>query len=107
MSSYNVFVGAVKDVPPGVRFSRYGERGGKGYLVLFHEAEEIEGFVPVPAEEIKNLPDEDRRFITACKLQLNAEYLRAHKEEMAESLKLFAEAFEKEVEAMTVGRDKE
>ena len=107
MSNYNVFVGAVKDVPEGVRFVRYGEKDGRGYLVLFHDADRVEGFVEAHDEDLSSLSTEDRSFITACKLKLNTEYLLAHKSEMAESLNLFADALEKEVEAIADGRNKE
>ena len=95
MEKYQLYIGALQDIPAGIEFSYYDSR--RRYLFLLSDHKPEGKFKVVPENMYGELdPGERAWFNNAC-MVLNSRWVRAHEEEAANAANGFLALFEKEL----------
>lgn len=95
MSKFQLYIGALQEIPGGIEFSYYDSR--RRYLFLLSDRKPEGKFQVVPENMYGELdPGERAWFNNAC-MVLNSRWVRAHEEEAADAANGFLALFEKEL----------
>lgn len=93
---YKLYAGRTLQVPSGVEFSLVPICANGRYMLVYTDKK-----LDVPFKEIDEnikLEQEERAWLTGCKLQINARAMKQNEQEYAEMLNSFCDKLEEELE---------
>lgn len=90
-----LYIGALQKIPDGVRFSFYDSR--KNRMLILSDDDPAGTFKAVPAEMLKCLTAEERRWYNNACREINSAWLAEHRTEAERAANTLLDLFEEEL----------
>lgn len=91
MRKYKVYVGGLQDVKNRYQFYSSDD----GYMAVYADRPPAGAFERADEER---LPEDIKKWLSRCKLEINSRYMRRHIEEYADIMRRFTDTFETELQ---------
>ncbi|MBQ8497533.1 MAG: hypothetical protein IJ489_08785 [Clostridia bacterium] len=92
MKTYTLYVGRYQKLPEDIRYSFYDAEAKE--LLILTENDPPRDFIFVPDSHLSFLTKSEREWLFACKLKINAEFVKNNEKELTEYAEVFLDTLE-------------
>lgn len=95
VKKYRLYAGKFQFISDEIKYSFIGSHNK--YMLVFADEKPEGKFAEVPDNLLKELTEEEKRWLLGCKMKVNAEYMKQNEERSIDFLGSFLKQFEKEL----------
>lgn len=99
VQKYKLYVGKVQIIPDDIKYSYVS--GHNRYMLVYSDKEPEGKFTELPDKLLKDLTQAEKEWLLACKLEINAKFMKDNEQQSLGLIENFLDNLEKELKKET------